>query len=55
MMSKEQALYLKKRKRNKLIILLSQISLLVTFIGLWELSTPANELPMFSSCSKRLI
>ncbi len=35
-MSKEQALYLKKRKRKKIVILLSQISLLIAFIFSWE-------------------
>ena len=36
MMSKEQALYLKKKKRKKIVILLSQISLLIAFIFSWE-------------------
>lgn len=57
MMSKEQALYLKKRKRNKLIILLSQISLLVTFIGLWELLSKYELINsfIFSSPSKIIL
>lgn len=36
MMSKEQILYLKKRKRKKIFILISQISLLISFIITWE-------------------
>lgn len=57
MMSKEQALYLKKRKRNKSIILLSQISLLVTFIGLWELLSKYELINsfIFSSPSKIIL
>lgn len=36
-MSNEHVLYLKKIKRNKIIITISQISLLIGFIILWEL------------------
>lgn len=36
-MSNEHLLYLKKIKRNKIIITISQISLLIGFIILWEL------------------
>lgn len=37
--SSEHKLYLKKQKQKKVIILVSQIMLLVIFLGLWELLT----------------
>lgn len=56
MISKEQLLYLKKRKRDKIIILLSQISLLVSFIVLWEFLSKYELINsfIFSSPSKIL-
>lgn len=54
MMSSEHISYLKKIKRNKLIILISQISLLVIFITLWEVLTRLNIIDsfLFSSPTK---
>lgn len=54
MMSKEQLLYLKKRKRNKILILLSQISLLILFIISWEYASNHEIINsfIFSSPSK---
>lgn len=54
MMSKDQKTYLKRRKRNKIIILFSQISLLITFIVSWELLSKYEIINsfIFSSPSK---
>lgn len=54
MMSKDQIAYLKRRKRNKIIILFSQISLLITFIVSWELLSKYEIINsfIFSSPSK---
>lgn len=54
MMSSEHISYLKKIKKNKIIILTSQISLLVIFITLWEVLARLNIIDsfLFSSPSK---
>lgn len=53
-MTNEHKDYLKKIKRNKLIVFISQISLLVIFITLWEVLTRLNIIDsfLFSSPSK---
>lgn len=55
-MTNEHILYLKKIKRNKLLIKLSQISLLIFFLVLWELLSRFNVINsfIFSSPSKVL-
>ncbi len=45
--SNEHKLYLKKEKKKKCIILISQILLLFAFIGLWELLTSLNLIDSF--------
>ena len=45
--SSEHKLYLKKQKRKKIIILISQILLLVAFLALWELLTSVGVLDSF--------
>lgn len=53
-MTEEHKLYLRKRKRNKLIITISQFSLLIIFIVIWELLSRYNLINsfIFSSPSK---
>lgn len=53
-MSNEHKLYLKRIKRNKIIIRLSQISLLILFLSLWEILSRLNIINsfIFSSPSK---
>lgn len=56
-MTNEHILYLKKIKRNKIFIRLSQISLLIFFLSLWELLSRFNIINsfIFSSPSKVLM
>lgn len=53
-MTNEHKYYLKKIKRNKSLVFISQISLLVIFIALWEVLTQLNVIDsfLFSSPSK---
>ena len=55
-MSHEHALFLRKLRIRKIIITLSQISLLIIFIGLWEILSRLNIINsfIFSSPSKVL-
>ena len=55
-MSKEQLKYLKKQKREKIIIIISQISILVSFLFIWELLSKYNIINpfIFSSPTKIL-
>lgn len=55
-MTYEHKLYLKKLKRNRLIIIISQISLLIIFLTLWEVLSRLNIINsfLFSSPTKVL-
>ena len=55
-MTYEHILYLKKLKRNRLIIIISQISLLIIFLTLWEVLSRLNIINsfLFSSPTKVL-
>ena len=47
MISNERKEYLKRIKRNKRIILISQISIIVLFLGIWELLSRLNMIDTF--------
>ena len=47
MISNERKNYLKKKKRSKRIILISQISILILFFGIWELLSRLNIIDTF--------
>ena len=47
MISNERKDYLKRIKRNKRIILISQISIIVLFLGIWELLSRLNIIDTF--------
>lgn len=53
-MTHEHKIYLKKLKRNRLIIIISQISLLIIFLTLWEVLSRLNIINsfLFSSPTK---
>lgn len=53
--SNEHKLYLKKEKRKKIIIFVSQILVLLGFLGLWELLTYLNVLDSFIMSSPSII
>lgn len=49
--SREHALYLKKRKREKLLVILVQLLILVLFFGVWELASRYELINTFLSSS----
>ncbi len=46
-MSKERKAYLKEKNRNKIIILLTQIGILVAFLSIWEILANKNIIDSF--------
>ena len=45
--SKERKQYLKKNKKRKVVIFLTQIAILVTFLGIWEILANLNIIDSF--------
>lgn len=55
-MSKEHAKYISKIKRNRLMVRISQIAILILFIGLWELAARLNIIdPFIMSQPSRIV
>lgn len=51
-----RALYLKKRRNDKITVVCLQIGLLAAFIGLWELAAVAGWIdPFITSCPSRIV
>ena len=47
MISEERKKYLKRIKKEKLIVIISQISILVFFLAIWELLSKLNIIDTF--------
>ncbi len=45
--SKERKQYLKKNKKRKVVIFLTQVAILVTFLGIWEILANLNIIDSF--------
>ena len=54
-MSKEQKDFLKKIKRNKMIILMTQISIFILFILIWQILSNKNIINTFITSSPKKI
>lgn len=52
-MSKEQKDFLKKIKRNKIIILMTQISIFILFILIWQILSNKNIINTFITSSPK--